>query len=189
MWKGADMSIKYFIFGERSFTRVAAFFANRKRAEAIADQVKHEAGLDDSQVYLLGAPDGSGYDLPTFSRKLEPEPAGIQRTLVRAHIVTGGGGVIAGVVVFLGFFAADSAAVTSTPGISLVAMIFFGAMLGLLAGGLLAARPDHSFVISAVRLAIRRKQWAVLVQPVTRRQLDLSLHELRAHSDRVVRSL
>lgn len=183
------MSIKYFIFGERSFTRVAAFFATRKRAEIVANEVKRKAGLDDSQVYLLGSPDGTGYDLPTFSRKLEPEPIGIRRTLLRAHMVTVGVGVIAGLVLYLGFFAADSAAVASTPGISLVVMILFGAMLGLLAGAPLAARPDHGFVISAVRLAIQKKQWAVLVQPVTQRQIDLSLDELRAHSERVVRSL
>lgn len=183
------MKIKRMIFGERSLTKVAALFADKSQAEDVAQQVKQVAGLDDPQVYLVGPPDGAALDSPAFARKLEPEQAGIWRTLIRAHVIAGTVGVVAGVVVYLGFVLADNAAVKATPGMSLVAMVFFGGLIGLLFGGLLTARPDHSFVIATVRRAIRRGRWAVVIHPLTQRQLDLSMSELRSHSDRVVRSL
>ena len=118
------MKIKRLLFGERSLTKVAALFASKSLAENVAQQVKETAGLDDPQVYLVGPPDGTAVNSPAFSRKLEPEQAGIWRTLIRSHVVAGTAGVIAGVLVYLGFLLADSAAVKSTPGMSLVAMVF-----------------------------------------------------------------
>jgi len=72
---------------------------------------------------------------------------------------------------------------------SLVAMVFFGGLIGLLLGGLLTARPDHVRVIATVRRAIRKGRWAVVIHPVSQRQLDLAMRELRTHSSRVVHSL
>lgn len=183
------MKIKRLLFGERSLTKVAALFASKSLAEDVAQQVKETAGLDDPQVYLVGPPDGAAVNSPAFSRKLEPEQAGIWRTLIRAHVVAGTAGVVIGILVYLGFLLADSAAVKSTPGMSLVAMVFFGGVAGLLLGGLLTARPDHARVITTVRRAIRKGGWAVVIHPVTQRQLDLAMRELRTHSTRVVRSL
>jgi|GEM_PF-3395538 len=68
-------------------------------------------------------------------------------------------------------------------------ILFFGGLIGLLLGGLLTARPDHVRVITTVRRAIRRGRWAVVIHPVTQRQLDVAMRELRTHSTRVVRSL
>lgn len=183
------MKFKNLIFGERSLTKVAALFGSKTVAEDVAQQVKDTAGLDDPQVYLVGPQDGTAVNSPAFSRKLEPEQAGILRTLIRAHVITGTAGVIAGLLVYFGFQLADNAAVQSTPGMSLVAMAFFGGLMGLLVGGLLTARPDHVRVITTVRRAIRKGGWALVVHPVTQQQLDLAMRELRIRSDRVVRSL
>lgn len=183
------MRIKRLIFGERSLTKVAGLFMSRDQADGVAQEVKRTAGLDDPQVYLVGPPDGSAPNSPAFSRKLEPEQAGIWRTLIRAHVVAGSAGVVTGLLLYLGFVLADSAAVKSTPGMSLVAMVFFGGLIGLLFGGLLTARPDHARVIATVRRAIRQGRWAVVIHPVTQRQLDESMRALRDRSYRVVRSL
>lgn len=183
------MRLKRLIFGERSLTKVAGLFASKSVAAEVAQQVKLTAGLDDPQVYVVGPPDGAKPESPAFSRKLEPEQAGIWHTLIRTHVIFGIVGVIAGVLVYLGFVVADTSAVTSTPGMSLVGAVFIGASIGLLFGGLLTARPDHSLVITAVRRAIRRGGWAVVIHPLTQRQLDLSMKALRQRSDRVVRSL
>jgi hypothetical protein len=183
------MKIKRVIFGERSLTKVAALFTDKAQAEEVAQQVLEVVGLDAPQVYLVGPPDGAAVNSPAFSRKMEPEQAGIWRTLIRTHVIFGTLGLVAGVLVYLGFVLADTAAVKSTPGMSLVAMIFFGGLIGLLFGGLLTARPDHAFVIATVRRAIRRGRWAVVIHPLTQRQLDLSMGELRSRSNRVVRSL
>lgn len=183
------MKLKHLLFGERSLTKVAALFPTQGEAEHAAQDVTRAAALDGPQLYLVGPPDSAGVSSPAFSRKLEPEQAGIWRTLIRAHLVTGAVGLIIALLVYLGFLARDSAAITSAPGMSLAGILFFGAAIGLLVGGLLTARPDHSLVISAVRRAIRRGRWAVVVHPLTQRQLDVSLRELRNRSARVVRSL
>jgi hypothetical protein len=183
------MRIKRLIFGERSLTKVAAVFASKSLAESVAAQLKQAAELDDPQVYLVGPPDGAAVSSPAFSRKLEPEQAGIWRTLIRAHVVFGILGVIAGALLYLGFQAVDNPAVESTPGMSLVAMLFFGGIGGLLFGGLMTARPDHYRVISTVRRAVRRGRWALVIHPLTQRQIDVAMRELRARSVRVVRSL
>lgn len=183
------MRIKRLIFGERSLTKVAGLFLSKSLAESVAQQVKETAGLDDPQVYLVGPTDGTAFNSPAFSRKMEPESKGIWRTMIRAHVFAGTAGVIVGILVYLGFVVADSAAVKSTPGMSLVAMIFFGGLIGLLGGGLLTARPDHARVIATVRRAVRQGRWAVVIHPLTQRQLDLSLRELHERSYRVVRSL
>lgn len=183
------MRIKRLIFGERSLTKVAGLFAGKAEAETVAQQLRAVAGLDDPQVYVVGPPDGAAANSPAFSRKLEPEQAGILRTLIRAHVVTGSAGVVAGILLYLGFLLAGTAAVESTPGMSLVAMAFFGGLIGLLLGGLLTARPDHAWVIATVRRAVRQGRWAVVVHPLSQQQLNAAMQELRAHSDRVVRSL
>jgi hypothetical protein len=183
------MRIKHVIFGERSVTKVAGLFMNRSGAEDAAREVKRTAGLDDAQVKLVGPPDGDAPSSPVFSRKLEPEQAGIWRTLVRAHMVFGAVGVVAGVLLYLGLIVAGNAAITSTPGMSLAIFIFFGGLFGLLVGGLLTARPDHIIVITSVRRAIRKGRWAVVIHPVTQAQIDRALNELRGRSYRVVRSL
>lgn len=183
------MRIKRLIFGERSLTKVAAIFPGKNEAENAAKRVKQTARLDDPQVYVVGPKDGTTPGSPAFSRKLEPEQGGIWHTLIRAHVFFGVVGLILGSLLYLAFFSADSAAVKSMPGMSFVAIAFFGMLIGLLVGGLLTARPDHARVISTVRRAITDGRWAVVIHPLTQSQLDDALRELRANSDRVVRSL
>ncbi len=183
------MKIKHLLFGERSITKVAALFASKSVAEAAAQQVKQTAGLDDPQVYLVGPPDVAVLNSPAFSRKLEPEQAGIWRTIIRAHVITGSAGIVLGVLIYLGFLLAGSVPVNSSPGLSLMVAVFFGAVVGLLLGGFLTARPDHAWVTTTVRSAIRSGRWALVIHPLTQHQLELVMRELHTRSDRVVRSL
>jgi len=95
------MRIKRLIFGERSLTKMAGLFASKSEAETAAQQLREAAALDDPQVYVVGPPDGAAADSPALSRKLEPEQAGIWRTLIRAHVVAGSAGVVAGILPYL----------------------------------------------------------------------------------------
>lgn len=183
------MGIKCLIFGERSLTKIAGVFASKSLAESVVARIKQDTDLEDPQIYLVGPPDGVAFGSAAFSRKLEPEQAGIWHTLIRAHVVFGVIGLIAGTLLYLAFRAADNAAIESTPGMSLFVMLFFGGIGGLLFGGLVTARPDHYRVISAVRRAVRRGRWAVVIHPITQRQIEVALRELRAQSVTVVRSL
>lgn len=183
------MTLKRLLFGERSLTKVAGLFASRRQAVAAIRCLQESGALDPPQIMLVGPPDGQGNASGAFSRKLEPEPVGIWRTLIRAHLVGGAAGGAAGLLLYLGFVLSGNVAVVSSPALSLVAIVFFSVLLGLLVGGLLSLRPDHLRVISAVRRAVRQGRWAIVVHPLTERQADLALTELRERSYRVVRSL
>lgn len=182
------MDIKHTIFGERSLTKVAAVFDNHDAAEHAVQRLKH-AGMAESQVNLVGPADLAGASDAPISRKLEPEPTGIWHTLIRVHVFTGALGAIAGALLYLGFVLAGNDAILSSPYISLWTLLAFGAVFGLLVGGLLSLRPDHYRVISSVRKAVARGRWAVVSHPVDHRQIELVVNELRNRSDHVVRSL
>lgn len=182
------MDIKHTIFGERSLTKVAAIFDSRDAAERAAQRLKL-AGMTESQLSLVGPADLAGVSDPPISRKLEPEPTGIWHTLIRAHVFTGTLGAIAGGLLYLGLVASGNDAILSAPYISLWTLVGFGAVFGLLVGGLLSLRPDHYRVISSVRRAVAQGRWAVVSHPVDHRQVEFAVNELRNRSDHVVRSL
>ena len=183
------MSLKTSLFGERSLTKVAAVFDNRDSAETAVQRLKQVPGMNASQVQLVGPNDTSGVVEAPLSRKLEPEQAGIWRTLIRAHIITGAMGAVAGCALYLGFRWAQHPAILSSPLLSLGVLIFFGSIFGMMVGGLLTLRPDHYRVMASVRKAIKRGRWAVVSHPVNPRQTTLVMNELRHRSPHVVRSL
>ena len=84
-----------------------------------------------------------------WQRKVEPEGVGIWRTAVRSHVTCGVAGFLVGCLLFAGLMLAGVEAVQSTPGMSLVSMVLFGTMFGLMLGGFLTIRPDHEAVIAA----------------------------------------
>jgi hypothetical protein len=182
------MNLKTSLFGERSLTKVAAVFDSRDLAETAAQRLKEVPGMNASQVQLVGPNDTSGVEAP-LSRKLEPEQAGIWRTLIRTHIVTGLIGAVGGSALYLAFRLGQHPAILSSPLLSLGVMIFFGSIFGLMVGGLITLRPDHYRVMASVRKAIKRGRWAVVSHPVNPRQTKLVMSELRHRSPHVVRSL
>lgn len=176
------------LFGERSLTKVAALFVDRASAETAASQLLQGAGFSAPQVRLLGPETGSLRDRDLLARQVEPEPDGIWRTILRAHLTLGLLGGLAGTLLFAGWWLSGAAAIRSTPFMAWVSMAGFGATFGLLIGGLLSMRPDHGRVISRVRRALRHGRWAVVVHPTDPEQTRLALARLRPISLNVIRS-
>ena len=144
--------------------------------------------MEDAQVKLVGPADSVGVVEAPISRKLEPEQAGIGRTMLRAHVTTAVIGMVAGALLYLIFRLAANTAVVSSPFLSLGVMLFFGGIFGLMLGGLIALRPDHYRVMATVRKAIKRGRWAVVSHPVNSEQTTLILNELHRYGAHVVRS-
>ena len=96
------MNLKHIIFGERSLTKVAAVFDSRGKAQTAVMHLRQAAGMEESQVQLVGPDDTAGVVDAPLSRKLEPEQSGIWHTLIRTHVVTGSIGAIAGGLLSLG---------------------------------------------------------------------------------------
>ncbi|MHB8914915.1 MAG: hypothetical protein ACYC4K_03785 [Thiobacillus sp.] len=182
------MSLKQILFGERSLTKIAAIFDSRSKAETTVLRLRQAAGMSDAQVKLVGPEDNVGVVDAPLSRKLEPESSGIWHTLLRTHVVTGTVGLVLGALLYtwLRFDGNDS--IANYPFLSLVVLVFFGGIFGMLFGGLLSLRPDHYRVMAAVRKAIKRGRWAVISHPVNPEQTREVIDELHRQHINVVRS-
>lgn len=176
------------LFGERSLTKVAGVFDNRAGADAAATRLRQATGLDASQIRVLHPEDGRRDRRTLLAREVEPERHGIWRTIVRAHVVMGILGLLAGLVVHMLLLRADNPAVESTPLLSLVPMAGFGITFGLLLGGLIALRPDHARLITRVRAALDAGKWAVVAHPLDRAQTQRVIEAFGRQTDTVVRS-
>ncbi|MGV8940799.1 MAG: hypothetical protein ACOH1P_04570 [Lysobacter sp.] len=171
------------VFGERSFSKVAAVFDDRNAAYDAAARVRGELGLAKGQVQVVSPGD------PRPGRKIEPDSRGIWRTAVKAHITFGLLGMLAGVVVLMVLWGMDIRAVRASPWAAGGALVFFSTVFGLFAGGLVTLRPDQDVLINTVFDAIGRGRFAVVVQSDNHQQREQIRTLLEAVSGEVVRTL
>ncbi|HUH89909.1 MAG TPA: hypothetical protein VLZ76_04520 [Lysobacter sp.] len=171
------------VFGERSFSKVAAVFDSRAVADEAAARVRGELGLTDAQVQVVAPGD------PRPGRRIEPDSRGIWRTAVKAHITFGLLGAVAGVVVFLLLWGMEIRAVRESPWAAGGALLFFCTVFGLFTGGFVTLRPDQDVLINTVFDAIERGRFAVVAQPDNHQQRDRISELLEAASGKVVRTL
>lgn len=169
------------LFGERSLTLVAASFPNRWQARAAADALRRDSELD-GEVAVVGPEDTQ------VARKFEPEQTGIWCTMLRAHLILGVAGAAAGALAAVAFVMAGWPAASHSPGFLLLFLSVMGAFVGMMVGGLLTLRPDHGVVIRAMRAALRRREWAVVVRPLSRVQVDAAVAGLERAGSRPLRS-
>lgn len=167
------MSMMKLFFGEHSLSKVAAAFDSASDAMRAAQQVERLPHMQKRQVQVVEPHDAN------WGRKVEPEGVGIWRTAIRAHVTCGALGFTAGLLFFAGLYFAGVEAVVDTPALSLVAMLLFGTMFGLMAGGLLTIRPDHDAVVRPVREATDQGRWTVVVHPSSRQQFNAAVKALR----------
>jgi len=145
------------VFGERSLSKVSAVFGDAGQARGAADELVSGLGLRAEQVEVVAPGDRR------ISRKLEPESAGIAKTLVKSHVVLGAAGAGLGLVVAVVLVLSGIAATASNPVYTFLALGFLGGMLGMLLGGLISLRPDHDPMIRRVERAARTGRWSVVV--------------------------
>lgn len=169
--------------GEVSNSKVAAVFADADTAREVAGRVRRALQLSDAQVQVI----------TPFDRrpglKLEPEDRGIFRTLVRAHVKLGALGVVAGLLVFAFLWARGVPWIVNSAVLAAGVLVSFGALAGLLLGGLMTLRPDHDPYILKVRDALGKGRSAVVVHAFTRQQKLDAEELLHAASGEVVATL
>ncbi|WP_454727431.1 MULTISPECIES: riboflavin biosynthesis protein RibA [Cupriavidus] len=170
-------------WGERARTKIAALFDDEASASYAVDSVRAAARLDMAQVRLIRPHESH------FGQRLEPEEQGIARTAVRAHLSAGVAGLVAGLLVYAGLRIGGVAAVAASPGLAALACAVFGLLLGMMAGGLLTARPDHQAVITPVREAVEAGRWAVVVHPGSPQQCDTAMRVLGQATRDLVRTM
>lgn len=177
------------LFGERSLTKVVGVFTTRAQADAAALEVQKAPGMAAWQSRVLGPQDSKISRHNLFARSMEPEQRGMFRTLVMAHSVTGFAGAVAGGAVFVWLFNSGIGMVVGSPWMALFPMIFFGAVFGLLLGGLISLRPDHVWLISAVRSALEKNQWVLIVHPTDADQTAVVKQTLSLRGANILKSL
>lgn len=177
------MSTHSLLFGERSLTTVAALFGQPRDARDAAQDVVHDARLPPTQVRVVGPGD------PAVDRKLEPEDRGIASTLVKSHVTLGIGGFVIGLTAGAVLLLAGIGWAVASPWYTLGLAAAFGAVGGLLLGGLVSIRPDRAMLDTVVEAAIQKGRWAVIVHPVKHGEDMRALEVLQRSGGEVIRTL
>ena len=168
--------------GEESNTKIVAVFQNNQAAERCA-QVLREKGVDPNQYEII-APHETHYD-----RKLEPEEQGIQRTAVKAHVRLGSAGFVLGWLIWGGLYLAGVELISSTPGRSLIPILFFSTAAGLMWGGFVTMRPDQEVVIQEVETAVHEGHWSLVIHSRSSEQTHTITQTLSDLNIEIARSL
>ncbi|HUH60818.1 MAG TPA: hypothetical protein VL001_12180 [Candidimonas sp.] len=171
------------LFREKATTKVAAIFDTQVAASTTATRVKEAAGLQSTQLLLI-----EPYE-KDYAKKLEPETQGVARTALRAHLVLGLAGLVAGALIWIALYSAQLDAIRTTPGLSALAFLFFGAIAGMLLGGLITARPDHQLVVQRVQAATGDGRWSLVIHPRDAAQCDAVIATLAETDAEVARSV
>ncbi len=153
-----------FFTEEVSNSKVAAIYSDLATARRQAERLRTALGLSERQVQVLVPRDRHA------GRKLEPESHGIYRTMLWAHLKLGVAGVVAGLLVYMALRMADVAMIVLSPWLSLMALVFFGAVAGLMLGGLITLRPDHDAYVMKVLSALRGGDSAIVVHAMSAAQ-------------------
>ena len=177
------------IFGERSLTKVASIYSTAQGAEDARVRVLRSGDWAVGQVVLLTPADARMSRREIMARKMEPESRGIWRTILRAHLFGAVVGVAVGAGAWWWLLSMGNRFIGSSPGLSLVAFAFFGTIFGLMFGGLISLRPDHTRLIAVIRSALRSGRWAAVVHPFDAKQAEDAVQLLRAGSEQVERTL
>ena len=177
------------MFGEKSLTKVVGVFNDREKAHEAVGRMLKSSRIAPRQLRVLGPQDASMSRSELFGRSMEPEQRGIFKTLLLTHVVAGLTGAVVGLLLFIWLLRSGQPMVASSPLLAGIAIIGFGATFGLLIGGLLALRPDHVWLITAVRSALKKNQWAVVVHPTDTDQTEVAHKLLCDSGGKVLKSL
>lgn len=176
------------MFGERSLTKIAGVFANEDAARKAAQQLTQANAIQSDQLRMLRPADARLFHNDLLGRKLLPEQRGIAGTLWRAHIVMGLAGGVAGLLLYAALLAGGHSMMVSSPQGALIAFTGFGITFGLIAGGLIALRPDQIMLLYSLRRALRNGQWAVVVHSTSSEQTQGAENTLRRSNAQILKS-
>ena len=168
--------------GEASDHKVAGLVAGETAAHELAAAVRAGTGLNEIQVQVLSPGDDR------IGRTLEPESRGILHTIIRTHIWLGLAGAVVGAVAFGLLVILGVRFVVLSPWWSASLLIVFGTVGGLMLGGAISLRPDHSPYIAASREALGKGKHVVVVHATSAAELEQAEAILKANAGETVRT-
>lgn len=169
--------------GEVSNSKAAAVFGTVQAAQQAGSRVRAALGLEAAQVQVLTPGErGTG-------RKLEPESHGIFRTLMTAHARLGLVGLVAGGLLFALLYWLGVPWIVNSAALACGVFVVFGAIAGLMLGGLVTLRPDHDRYLLAVQQALKAGKSAVVVHAWSMEQRQQAEDALKAEGGEAVATL
>lgn len=169
--------------GELSNSKVAAIFADEGVARHEAARLRNALGLPDARVAIITARDRRP------GRKLEPESEGVLQTIIRAHLLLGLVGAVLGGVAFGLLWAMQVPMIVQSVKFAAPVLVMFGAVAGLMFGGLVSLRPDHDPYINKVHDALGEGRCAVVVHAFSREERTRAEEFLKGVSGDVIATL
>jgi hypothetical protein len=171
------------LFGERSLTTVAALFGQAQDARDAAEHVVRDARLPEKRVSVLGP------GVPGVERKLEPEEPGIVHTLIKSHTTLGVLGLVVGLLIGGVLILAGVGWAAASPFFTIGLAAIFGAVGGMMLGGLVSMRPDRTLLDTTVESAVQEGRWAVVVHPVDQGEEERAMDVLEHSNGEVIHTL
>lgn len=169
--------------GEHSDSKVASVFDSHQRAQDVARMARQQLGLQPSQVQVVSPQDANP------GRKVEPESRGIFRTGLVAHLKLGLAGLAVGALAFALLYLLGVPAITRSPWMAGWSITGLGGFLGLMAGGLVMLRPDHTPMLAKVGSALEEGRHAVVVHAFDSGERDRAHAFLAGQGGETVRTL
>ncbi len=169
--------------GELSNSKVAAVFVDEGVARHEAARLRGALGLPEARVVVVTPRDHRP------GRKLEPESDGMLRTIVRAHVRLSIAGAVLGGLLFGVLWAMQVPMVVQSTLFAAPVLVVFGAVTGLMFGGLVSLRPDHDPYINKVYDALGEGRCAVVVHALTREERTRAEEFLKVVSGDVISTL
>lgn len=184
------LSAKDLVFAERSITKVVGVYLDEAAAVQARQRLNSEPGWAASQVRLIGPGDaGVSTRRNLLARQAQPEAGGIFHTMLRAHATFGIAGFVLGVALWAWLREDGPAFIGASPAMSFMAIAFFATAAGMMLGGLVTLRPDHTAVIRALREDLKQGRWALVAHPIDDEQVRQAMGALETGSLRVDRTL
>lgn len=171
------------ITGEVSNSKVAGVFTSHTVAEKVAAGLVADLELQPAQVKVI-TPETADVDI-----QLQPEGGGIFRTILVAHLWMGLFGALAGLAVFGILIWMGVPFIVGSPWAAGLALFAFGALAGLLLGGLVSLRPDQDRYVHATRDAIAQGRTTIVVHALSAAQRSRAAQFLTRQGAEVTQSL
>jgi hypothetical protein len=171
------------ITGEVSSFKVAAVLGNEAQAQQVAEELRRSLHLSQTHVQLITSRQRR------VGRRLEPEGRGIFLTMLRAHFWLGLAGAAVGLLLFGVMYAMGVPFIVNSAPLAAAVIVFFGAVGGLMTGGLVTLRPDHDLYILKIREALGEGKCAIVVHAMSHEQMATAADLLKRAGGDVVRTL
>ncbi|MDC8830295.1 hypothetical protein [Alteromonas gilva] len=163
--------------------QIASIFSSKETADDAIDEVVKSTDVGQQQITLVQPGDTE------FNRKLEGDSKALGKMMWYSHLILGASGLVVGLIIAYLLVAYGPALTQQNPTATYIAMVSPGIFTGVFVAGLLSLRPDRTQIIDVVRQAVKRSQYAVVVNLRKDQSVSRISELFSRNSNKVVESI